>query len=195
MIDGPEVSRAAARFWTVSNMLSLSRVVLSGLFVVIMLSDVPGARWWGLAIIVVGAATDNLDGLLARRRNEISEWGKILDPLADKIGVAAIALVLFLRGLVPVWFLAALLGRDLLILIGGLYVRSVRGVVLASNTAGKWTVGVVAGTLLLLLLDIPGWWCDAAIGISVIMIIVSFGGYVARFVDVLRPGESVHGNP
>ncbi len=194
MTDRPDMARASSRFWTVSNMLSLSRVFLSVPFVLVMLLDVPGARWWALAILVVGALTDNLDGLLARRRNEISEWGKILDPLGDKVGIAAVAVALYFKNLLPGWFFVLLLVRDLLIFAGGMYIRSVRGVVLPSNTAGKWAVGVVAATLLLLLLEVQGWLIVVAMVASVGMILVSFGGYVVRFVEVVRLGASVHGN-
>ncbi len=195
MTDRPDMARASSRFWTVSNVLSLSRIVLSIPFVLVMLLEVPGARWWALAILLVGGLTDNLDGVLARRRNEISEWGKILDPVADKIGIAAVAIVLYLKNLAPGWFLVLLLGRDLLIFSGGIYLRSIRGIVLPSNIAGKWTVGVVAATLLLLLVGVEGWLREFALGASVVMIVVSFGAYVVRFVEILRVREGVHGNP
>ena len=194
MSERADMVRASSRFWTVSNMLSLSRVVLAIPFLLVTLMDVPGGRWWAVAIIVVGALTDNLDGLIARRRNEISEWGKILDPLGDKVGLGAVAVVLLVKNVLPLWFFLVYIGRDLLILAGGMYIRATRGVVLPSNKAGKWTVGVVAGTLLLRLLDVRGWPMDGAMTASVVMIVISFAGYVARFVEVVRPRESVHGN-
>jgi CDP-diacylglycerol--glycerol-3-phosphate 3-phosphatidyltransferase len=76
-----------------------------------------------------------------------------LDPLADKIGVGVVSVVLVVRGLVPVWFVAFLVARDLLILSGGILLRVRQGVVLPSNTTGKWTVGVIAAALILGLLE------------------------------------------
>lgn len=189
-----DLVQTSPRFWTVSNMLSLSRIVLSIPFVLVMVLNVPGARWWGLAIIVVGAITDNLDGALARKRNEVSEWGKILDPLGDKIGLAAVGIVLVLQGQVPVWFFLLLVGRDLLILAGGVYLRSITGAVLPSNIAGKWTVGVVAAYLFLTLLGIGGLLTDVALTGSVLLIVLSFVSYAMRFIEVLRLREGMHGN-
>jgi len=182
------------RFWTVSNMLSLSRIVLAIPFMLVMLLDVSGARWWGLAILIVGIATDKLDGVLARKRNEISEWGKILDPLGDKVGLGAVALVLVLQNILPLWFLVLLVGRDLLIFVGGIYLRSISGSVLPSNVTGKWTVGVVAAYLFLKLVGIEGLLTDIGLTASVMMILISFASYAFRFFEVLRLREGAHGN-
>ncbi|MGA9121433.1 MAG: CDP-alcohol phosphatidyltransferase family protein [Bacteroidota bacterium] len=188
------VERASPRFWTLSNMLSLSRVVLAIPFVIVMLGGGEEGRWWGFGLVCVGALTDKLDGVLARRRNEVSEGGKILDPLGDKIGVAAIAIVLYLKSLVPGWFLGLLLGRDLLIFAGGMYLRSVTGAVLPSNTVGKWTVGIVGATLALMLVGVTGWLVDVGIVASVAMLAVSLILYAARFISVLRVRGVAHGN-
>lgn len=182
------------RFWTVSNMLSLSRIVLAIPFMLVMLLEVPGARWWGLAILAVGIATDKLDGVLARKRNEISEWGKILDPLGDKVGLGAVALVLVLQNVLPLWFLLLLVGRDILIFVGGIYLRTISGSVLPSNIAGKWTVGFVAAYLFLKLLDVEGLLTDIGLTASVLMILISFASYAFRFFEVLRLQEGAHGN-
>ena len=185
---------ASGRFWTASNMLSLSRVALSIPFVLIMLGGGATARWWGLALMIVGAATDKLDGLLARKWNEVSEWGKILDPLADKIALAAVGIVLYFKHELPDWFLGLILGRDLLIFLGGLFIRSRLGIVLQSNTAGKWTVGVIGATFLLKLLQIEGWLVLIGTWGSVVMILISLAAYVGRFIEVLRVREGVHGH-
>ncbi len=112
----------SSRFLTSSNLLSILRALLVIPFVAVMVSELPSARIWGCVIILLAALTDKLDGMLARRFNEITEWGKILDPLADKIGVAAVALVLLWLGEIPLWFLLVLIIRDRFDLRG----RSVR---------------------------------------------------------------------
>jgi len=98
-------------------------------------------------IIIVIWLTDLLDGYIARKRNEVSELGKIIDPLADKITVITITLILLIQGIMPLWFFAVIMIRDILILSGGLYIKNKRGVVLQSNRIGKITVFVIGFTL------------------------------------------------
>jgi CDP-diacylglycerol--glycerol-3-phosphate 3-phosphatidyltransferase len=142
-------------FLTISNLLSLSRIPLVALFAIVMFANPPSAEVWALGILLLAMLTDKLDGDLARRLGQESVWGRILDPLADKIGVAVVSLVLLVLDLVPMWFVALLVIRDVVILIGGVLLRSRLGVILPSNTAGKWTVGVIAVTLILALLRTP----------------------------------------
>lgn len=185
----------SSRFLTSSNLLSLLRALLAIPFVAIMLSDTPHARLWGCVIIALAALTDKLDGVLARRFNEITVWGKILDPLADKIGVAAVAVVLLLLRELPLWFVLALVARDLLILAGGVYVRTKYGLVLASNITGKWTIVVVAITLFGGVLGLPSPWKDILVVLSTVMLAASLAAYAIRFVQVLKaPEGEVYGN-
>ena len=128
-----------------SNLLSIARVVLAVPTVWLM---VEGMRTEAVILFFVSAATDYLDGDLARRRGEVSELGKILDPLADKIYVAAAVITMLLLGVIPLWLVVVVLARDLLILAGGLYVERKTGRLLTSNWTGKWTVGLLSITLL-----------------------------------------------
>lgn len=179
-------SPGTQRLLTVSNLLSLIRALLTLPFTLVMLSDMPDARWWGIGLLALAALTDKLDGDIARKFGQVTEWGKILDPLADKIGMAVLALVLVHLGLIPLWLMAVVLARDLLILIGGLYLKARRGYVEPSNTLGKWTVGVLAVTMALALLEIKGIVLEIAIWLSVGMLVLSFGGYVQVFVRALK---------
>lgn len=151
-----------------------------------MLSGDPNAKLWGLVLLAIAALTDKLDGDLARKFNQVTEWGRILDPLADKIGMAVLALVLVRLGLIPFWFLAAILARDLIILAGGLYLKARRGHVEPSNVLGKWTVGVLAATMALALLNVEQTALTLAIWLSVLMLALSFAGYVRVFVRGVR---------
>jgi len=186
----PETGPAAGRFATVSNFLSIARAVLAVPFVLVMLSDVPGARWWGMAILAVAALTDKLDGVFARRFNQVTEWGKILDPLADKIGVAAVALVLLSLGLAPLWFVLLVLVRDLLIFAGGVYLKSSRGVVLPSNQAGKWAVGIVTLALFACMMQAGTPWEEILLAAACGLLLLSFAQYIGRFAAVARSPRS-----
>ncbi len=186
MITAADDLRTSSTFLTAANLLSIARAALSVPFVLVMLSGSPNARWWGLAIIIVAVATDRLDGALARRYNQVTEWGKILDPLADKIGVAGVGLVLLARGEIPLWFVASLLGRDLLIFAGGIFLKIRFGLILPSNVAGKWTIGVVAVTLTFALMGVPGWLMTTGIAASASMLLLSLALYARVFVQKMK---------
>lgn len=96
--------------------------------------------------------SDLLDGYYARTRNEVSELGKIIDPLADKVIVISITIILLLQGILPFWFLIVIVLRDLIILSGGLFIKQKYGIVLQSNWVGKLTVFTIGFTLLNMIL-------------------------------------------
>ena len=177
-------------FLTLSNLLSIFRALLSIPYALVMLLPDRPLRFWALGILLAGMATDKLDGDLARSRGEETEWGKILDPLADKICVAVMALVLMKVGDFPLWFVLALVIRDLLILGGGIYLKSARGVVLPSNAAGKWAATLIAFTILIVLLNLfreMQWILLAACAAGLLL---SFLMYVARFMQVVREARA-----
>jgi CDP-diacylglycerol--glycerol-3-phosphate 3-phosphatidyltransferase len=178
---------------TLPNILSLLRLFLVFPLLAVMLSDLPTARLWGVVIMALGALTDFFDGRLARRLHCESEWGRILDPLADKAGIAAVALALLLLGDLPLWFFLALVSRDIMILLGGLYLKARYGVVLPSIQTGKWAVGIFALTLVLLVAGVRGVLTDILIGISLMFLAASFVLYIRIFFRELRLRGRVDG--
>lgn len=157
------------------------RVVLAIPFALVMLSDSADATLWGIVILAAASLTDKFDGVLARKLNEVTEWGKILDPVADKIGMGVVAVVLVKLGLIPLWFVVGLLGRDLLILAGGIYIKRTRSVVLQSNQLGKWTIGALALTMFAAMLR----WTlvtDIFLWLSAAMLAGSLVFYARRFI-------------
>ena len=112
------------------------------------------ARYSVAAIGIIAAVTDILDGYLARKLNQITEFGKIIDPLADKILVVFVVLNLFFLGEIPDYYFYMILTRDVLILIGGLFVSKKIGKVLPSDYLGKATVLVISFVLLMILLNV-----------------------------------------
>jgi len=183
---------AQHNWWTISNMLSMSRVVLTVPIVYFLLQDGDAARWWALAIMVIAIMTDSLDGMVARARNEITEEGKLLDPLADKIGVGVIVFVLAITGDLPWWFVGIILGRDILIIIAGIYIKRKYNVLFPSNAWGKWAVTVIAFTVVIMMLPIEG--LDTLVFIlkiaSVFMLAVSTISYTIRFIEAGKIIES-----
>ncbi len=174
------------RFLTASNLLSISRAILALPFAVVMLSPLPDKNLYGAIIMIVAAVTDKLDGVLARSLGQITEWGKILDPIADKIAVASVGIVLIILGRLPLWYVVVIVCRDLIILTGGIYLKRSKGIVLPSNEAGKWAVGIIALALFLALLGVGSPWLGIAIGGSLILLAVSLVLYGLRFAGVIR---------
>jgi cardiolipin synthase len=176
------------RQWTISNILSASRIVLVVPIVVFLLGDRDSDRWWAAGIMVIATLTDMFDGIIARALNQVSELGKILDPLADKIAVAVIAGALTFKGMIPLWFLVAAVMRDLLILTGGLYIKTRKNIVLQSNKLGKWTVTVMAAYIIVATLQTRSLQVLESLLLiaSTMMILGSFIVYAQRFSQEMR---------
>ncbi len=179
-------AEAANRFFTISNLLSILRVVLVIPFAFVMLRGGADGRLWGAIIMVLAALTDKYDGVLARKYGQTTEWGKILDPFADKLGLAVAAVVLLILGSIPLWFVIVLVLRDVLILSGGMYLRSKKGVVLQSNETGKWTVGIVSLTVFLMVLNAQSVLVDIFMWAGTILLVVSSSTYLRRFLAIVK---------
>lgn len=137
--------------WNISNILSLSRMLLAVPMYFALIFD---NKILVFVICVIAYITDLLDGYFARRFNQITEFGKIIDPLADKIFIGMTSLILLLQHRLPLWFAVVIFGRDLLILLGGLYAAKKIGMIIPSNYIGKATVIITGLTLLLIIFDI-----------------------------------------
>ncbi len=138
-------------FSTISNWVSISRIFLAiPLAYFVWIEDKPLI----IIITIIGLFTDFLDGWLARKLNQESEWGKILDPIADKIIIGLPALVLIATGKIPYWLGTMIISRDLLIFVGGVYARKKLGYVIPPNWLGKITVNVVSICVLMIIFEL-----------------------------------------
>jgi len=106
--------RSDPRIWTVPNLLSASRLLGVPLFLWLLLG--PRADGWALFVLALSGLTDWADGVLARRLNQMSRLGALLDPLVDRLYILASLFGLVLRNIVPWWLAAVLVGRDLVLL-------------------------------------------------------------------------------
>lgn len=137
-------------------------------------------------ITVTMILSDYFDGYLARKWDVVSDAGKILDPLADKLCVAAIGLVLvFMRGF-PLMLAILLVLRDILILIAGVLLIRKDSHVPISNDLGKVTVGIIALCLLIYLFQVD-FLKSPAVVLTVIMLAVSTVSYWRAFQRIIRP--------
>jgi cardiolipin synthase len=115
------------RILTIPNLLSFLRLLGVPLFLWLVL--VPQADGWAFAVLVVGGITDWLDGTIARATGQISRLGQLLDPLADRLYIAATLVGLAIRAIIPWWLVLLLLGRDLIlaVVLGLLKRRGITG--------------------------------------------------------------------
>ena len=151
------------------NLLSLLRI---GLLPFVVLCLKAGQNRWALGLMLLAAATDYFDGLLARRLNQVTESGKMIDPLADKVCVTTMVIALWLWRGFPLWAVVLIVGRDLMIVVGGLLIMKKRKMVPVSNRAGKWAVTVMAATIICYTMDWQPWGLYLLYG-SVVMTVVS----------------------
>ncbi len=143
------------RIWTISNLTSVSRIVFVLPAAYCLVTDFPLHREWAVFFILIASFTDFLDGYLARKLHQITDFGKVIDPLADKIGIGIVALCLVIAKDIPLWYFIVVLSRDAIIFVGGMYIRRQKGVVPQSNMAGKIAVNIIALALLLSIFKTP----------------------------------------
>lgn len=166
---------------TKSNMLSMLRLLLA-IPIVIFTSDIVENRIILLSIMIFAFLTDILDGYLARKFNEITEFGKIIDPLADKVDVAAFVIMLFISGNIPLYYFLIIVLRDVIIFVGGIIVSRKIGKVLPSNLLGKITVISICFFLLGLVAGMRegSFLYEILIYLSIILSFASVAGYAVR---------------
>jgi cardiolipin synthase (CMP-forming) len=182
------------RIWTISTVLSFSRIFLLLPLAYVLFSDLPHGREWAACIFVLAAVTDFLDGYLARRLHQVTDFGKIIDPIADKCAAGGGSIMLVWLGLLPLWFVVVVIVRDLLILFGGIYIKSKKNIITQSNWPGKVAVTSIAIVMLLSVLGTPSLEGvrQVALWTSVFLMVVSFGLYVQRlFVGTLFAKKGV----
>ena len=177
------------------NSLTLARIFLIPLLVVVLLTNLEvevifgiGKELVGAAIFAVAALTDWLDGYLARRRQQVTTFGQLMDPLADKLLITAALVSLVQMELAPAWMVAVILGREL----GVTVLRSVaysRGVTIPASPPGKVKMMSQVIAILLLILGrehlqqffVLG---QIALWVVVVTALVSAGDYYRRFAQV-----------
>lgn len=192
-----EVGLGAARVLTIPNLLSLSRLILLPPILLLLIRGYGAAA---LGLMVLSWVTDGLDGFIARRTGTVSDLGRVLDHLVDKIWVGSVLVSLvYVRGL-PLLIAAAVILRDLLILAGSMVIMRSRGRFVSSDVLGKITGFAFAVAIVYYTLDLPALagyklWVDYTI---TVLIIVSFLNYVTvylRWMSRFRlPAERDHNN-
>ena len=170
--------------FTAANMLSIARMVIAPwMFVLISSGD---QKEMVYTIALLAYISDLLDGYLARVRNEVTEWGKVLDPLADKIFIASVCLGMIWSGQLSIWYIAIVLVRDILIIIAGLFFANKSDYVLPSTYVGKATVLTIILVLVCAFAGIDGLYLQIAYVVSALMIVYSLIHYSKRMFITMK---------
>lgn len=133
--EGRPPQGSSRRVLTVPNVISFLRIVLIPVFFLLIID--PDTTTAGVILFGVVIATDWVDGTIARRTGQVTELGKMLDPVADRLAIAAGIIALVIRDVFPVWAAVAILARDLVVLLAGSYVLSRTHVRLDVRWIGK----------------------------------------------------------
>ena len=133
------------------NLLSLIRIVLTPLFIILLFSDVPNAKFFALLVFAIAAITDAYDGYLARKYNQITPEGKFLDPLADKILVLSAFISFAFIGIIDFWMVGVIIFRDSFI-TGLRWIISNRGFEFVTTNISKYKTALQLALIILTLI-------------------------------------------
>tara|TARA_B100000749_G_scaffold126711_1_gene97314 strand:- start:1514 stop:2098 length:585 start_codon:yes stop_codon:yes gene_type:complete len=137
----------------IPNILTVMRIFLTPIFIICLFSDFFGAQLWALVIFIVASITDAYDGYLARKNNMVTNTGRFLDPLADKILVSSAFISFSIMGLIDIWMVALIIFRDLFVM-GLRFLMSRRGFIMITSKIAKSKTGVQVGIIIFTLLFI-----------------------------------------
>ena len=181
------------------NKLTIFRVILIVPFIVLLLGG--NARWFGnnvlipnviaLAIFIIASLTDLADGKIARKYNLVTNFGKFMDPLADKLLVCSAMIALVEMGRIPSWVVIIIISREFII-SGFRLIASDNGVVIAASYWGKFKTTFQMVMVCLMLINIPGWigWLsvltDIVMWIALALTVISLIDYLVKNKDVMK---------
>ena len=154
-----------------ANKLTMLRVLLIPVFLVLLYLDFPYNNYFALAVFIIASATDGVDGFIARRHNQITDFGKFMDPLADKILTFA-AMIWFVEvGLMPAWLVLVVVVREFFV-TGIRLVAVAKNRVIAASMSGKIKTVVTMVCLIAMFLPLTTWMlivCWSLIGLTTVI--------------------------
>ena len=170
------------------NKLTIARVIMIPFFVLFMLTGLGGAasKWIALAIFIIASMTDPVDGHIARKYNLVTNLGKFMDPLADKLLVCSAMICLVEMGKLPAWIVIVIISREFII-SGFRLIASDNGRVIAASYWGKFKTTFQMLMICLMIADISALSAvtAAVMWIALILTVVSLVDYLVKNRDVL----------
>jgi len=174
------------------NKITIFRVFMIPLFVVLMmLQRIPGNEFYALAVYAIACISDALDGHIARKYNLITDFGKFMDPVADKLLVCSALICFVEQGLMPAWIALIIIARELII-DGFRLVAAGKGIVIAASIWGKAKTVVQMIACFVLILNID--WVlfnileQVLIYASLVLTVISLADYIYKNRTVLTEG-------
>lgn len=171
------------------NLLTILRVILIPFFVVFLLVDITQYdKYIALAIFIIASLTDTLDGYLARKNHQVTNFGKFMDPLADKLLVCAAMICLIELGKIPSWVVIVIISREFII-SGFRLVASDNGIVIAASWWGKIKTVSQIIMIILLIADLGESFAvleNVFIYLALALTVISLVDYIAKNRQVLR---------
>ena len=164
------------------NLLTLMRILLVPVVVVALLDATPSGSWLAAGVFALAAVTDGVDGYLARSRASITTFGKVMDPIADKLLIAAALISLVSLDRLAGWVAMVIIAREFA--VSGLRVAAgQQGVVIPASPLGKVkTIVQVGAVFVLIAVDDTGMgWVQALVYVMVLVTVVSGGDYFLNF--------------
>ena len=171
-----------------ANKLTILRVLMIPAFLLVLYLDVPHANYWALAIFAAASVTDTLDGYIARHYNQITDFGKFMDPLADKCLVFAAMLWFVEVGQMPAWALLIVAVREFGV-SGPRMVAADKGRVIAAGWSGKVKTAATMVCIILMLLSLPEIVNQICTAVIVLTTIYSGVEYFMKNADVLAQAK------
>ena len=170
------------------NKITMFRVVLIPFFVLFMLVPITSVdKWIALGIFIVASLTDLLDGKIARKYNLVTNFGKFMDPLADKLLVCSALICLVALSKIPAWIVIVIIAREFII-SGFRLIASDNGVVIAASYWGKFKTTFQMIMICLMIADIQAIQIvtDVVMWIALILTVVSLVDYLVKNKDVMK---------
>ncbi len=181
------------KFWTAANILSLSRAVLALPATYLIVTGVSlfdgAAGTWLFVLMALMILSDWFDGQLARWSNTVSNWGKVLDPLADKFAATAVIVALVIRGSLPAWLLGFILVRDVILVLGATLIRRRSGHVVMSIWWGKVAMVALSVTVMAALFEADPPVLQFCIWLTVALMLYAFVLYLFMTLRLWRTGR------
>ena len=185
------------RIITLANAISISRIFLA-IPLVLLFEDISKGEldklWWAFGLIIIIVLTDFIDGYVARKAEETTNFGKLIDPVADKVCMMVVMIYLIISYKLPfLLFFVTLAIRDVFLIIIGVYLMFSQEEVFQSNRSGKWFMGITALMMTCFLfqdyLGIPGYVLWTIYLISMLLFAFSTFEYIRRYMRYFKQLE------
>jgi len=168
-----------------ANKLTVIRVLMIPIFLIVLYINFPASRYVAMGIFILAGLTDIADGHIARTRNEVTDFGKLMDPLADKILVLSAMLWFLDQGLMPVWVVLIVVVREFL--VTALRMIAVEnGRVIAAGFSGKIKTVVTMICLAIMFLNLEPWMIYVCLALITFTTVFSGVEYFIKNKDIFN---------